>query len=140
LRIFIFFPSTLKMEATHSSETSVNTTCTRRHIPEDCFLHSHCRENLKSYTVINLLTDWEARSVTTVTTDHVPLCHCWAWLRDGSTVGMPGIWPTGNMALDIGSDLTAKIAEAHLSKTLLNIYHVTLRYIGETILCTGSAQ
>jgi hypothetical protein len=32
-----------------SSETSVNTTSTRCHIPEDCFLHSHCRENLKSY-------------------------------------------------------------------------------------------
>jgi hypothetical protein len=37
------------MEAIRSSETSVNTTSTRFHIPEDCFLHSHCRENLKSY-------------------------------------------------------------------------------------------
>jgi hypothetical protein len=32
------FPSTLKMEAIRSSETSVNTTSTRCHIPEDCFL------------------------------------------------------------------------------------------------------
>jgi hypothetical protein len=31
--------STLKMEATRSSETSVNTTSTQCHIPEDCFLH-----------------------------------------------------------------------------------------------------
>jgi hypothetical protein len=32
------FPSTLKMEAIRSSETSVNTISTRCHIPEDCFL------------------------------------------------------------------------------------------------------
>jgi hypothetical protein len=41
--------STLKMKAIRSSETSVHTSSTRRHIPEDCFLHSHRRENLKSY-------------------------------------------------------------------------------------------
>jgi hypothetical protein len=41
--------STLKMEATHSSETLDRTRSTRRHIPEDGILHSHRRENLKSY-------------------------------------------------------------------------------------------
>jgi hypothetical protein len=42
--------STLKMEAIRSSETSVQlTTYTRRHTPEDGILHSHRRENLKSY-------------------------------------------------------------------------------------------
>jgi hypothetical protein len=40
--------STLKMEAICSSETSVHTRSTRRHIPEDGILHSHRRENLKS--------------------------------------------------------------------------------------------
>jgi hypothetical protein len=39
---------TLKMESIRSSETSVNNIFTRRHIPEDGILHSHCRENLKS--------------------------------------------------------------------------------------------
>jgi hypothetical protein len=39
------------MEVIRSSETSVNTISTRRHIPEDCFLHSHRRENLKSYNI-----------------------------------------------------------------------------------------
>jgi hypothetical protein len=29
--------------------TSVHTRSTRRHIPEESILHSHCRENLKSY-------------------------------------------------------------------------------------------
>jgi hypothetical protein len=41
--------STLKMEAIRSSETSVHTRSTRRQIPEDGILHSHRRENLKSY-------------------------------------------------------------------------------------------
>jgi hypothetical protein len=37
------------MEATRSSETSILTTATRSHIPEDDIHHSHRSENLKSY-------------------------------------------------------------------------------------------
>jgi hypothetical protein len=36
-------------EAPGSSETSVLTVATRRNNPEDTILHSHRRENLKSY-------------------------------------------------------------------------------------------
>jgi hypothetical protein len=46
---------TLMMEALRSSEMSVLTTTTRRNIQEDDILHSHRRENLKSYIA---LTGW----------------------------------------------------------------------------------
>jgi hypothetical protein len=46
---------TLMKEALSFSETSVLTRVTRRNIPEDGILHSHCREDIKSYIA---LTGW----------------------------------------------------------------------------------
>jgi hypothetical protein len=51
----ILISYTLKKEAIRSSETSVKKISTRRHIPEDGILHSHCRDNLKFYKSENRL-------------------------------------------------------------------------------------
>jgi hypothetical protein len=44
--------STLKMEALRCSETLFLTKPTRRHNPEYSILHSHRRENLKSFIAL----------------------------------------------------------------------------------------
>jgi hypothetical protein len=46
---------TLIMEALDSSETSVLTRVLRRNVPEDSILHSHRRENTKSYDTWRVL-------------------------------------------------------------------------------------
>jgi hypothetical protein len=55
MRSSLYF-SALKMVAMRSSETSVHTRYTQLHISEVGILHSHRRENLKSYIIIKGVT------------------------------------------------------------------------------------
>jgi hypothetical protein len=69
-------------EAPGSSETSVLTRATRRNNPEDTILHSHRRENLKSYVVpsspifvtvvMEVLSSSEASVLTRATRRDIP--------------------------------------------------------------------
>jgi hypothetical protein len=55
---FFAYSSTLQMEATCSSELSVDVQRTTQcYIPEHRTLHNHCRENLEYY-VIMLVSCW----------------------------------------------------------------------------------
>jgi hypothetical protein len=58
------YSSTLNMEATCSSETSGDfQQPTWRYIPEDTAVHNHRCENLKSYIMVNLMTQRSEREV-----------------------------------------------------------------------------
>jgi hypothetical protein len=52
----------LMMVVVSSPETTVFTTATRRNIQEDGIIHSHYRENLKSYMGIHCLTGSQSAS------------------------------------------------------------------------------
>jgi hypothetical protein len=67
----------LTIEALSSSETSVLTRATWRNIPEDTNLHSHRRENLKSYTIVNIFSIQFHTTVTLLLEYHTAFLLLW---------------------------------------------------------------
>jgi hypothetical protein len=59
----------LMMKGLSSSETSVLTRATQRNVPKDAILHSHLRENLKSYITLTAWTLYRRRNVSPVRYD-----------------------------------------------------------------------
>jgi hypothetical protein len=65
-RSAFFIRVTRIVELDATKKYKVLTRATRRNIPEDAILHSHRRENLKSYIALTGWTLWRRRNVSPV--------------------------------------------------------------------------
>jgi hypothetical protein len=122
-------------EALSSSETSVLTRTTRRNIPEDTILHSHRRENLKSYEKISCSSFQVTEYIIMMTGGGGVRRPMFAWprhymeiygrLRDSAILPSS---PRNNMGFLSDRKLCGRNAEVKMFSPTLSAYHIGSHY------------
>jgi hypothetical protein len=124
-----------------SSETSVLTRATGRNIPEDTVLHSHRRENLKSYTMLVLFNEmltWERLIDFILFNDDISsgavMCRKvrledLQWTREYSCAGSDRLLEANAIEFQHFSDNNSSHSIRNIMNSILSSTHITKKFI-----------